>query len=357
MKEIVILIKGFLKKNRKHFLFPFLSILIGVWGMIVVISVIKGFDVLLIRSITSFNPHITIFQQYNKKIPEEISRIKFSTYQGFFNIYGKKIGASLMEVDDITIFKKLLVKGSFEKAVIGNALAQNLNIDIGDNLNLIYTDDSGNIKMKILKVSGIFKSGIYIVDSAFILQESTKKSYNYIGIYLKNPEKAQEIKSKYLNGILATTWEEQNENFAKAVEMDSYFAMLITFFVVFMSGFSISNSVMYSIFVRKREIGILKSLGMGKQKIAMVFIGESMIIALVGFVFGSILSIITVKILENVNIPIPQNIFYIDKIPFYLSSTDIILAFIFITLLSFTFSFISSRKLLSFDIVEVLHGE
>ncbi|WP_129409902.1 hypothetical protein [Marinitoga lauensis] len=76
---------------------------------------------------------------------------------------------------------------------------------------------------------------------------------NYTGIYLKNPRNARNIKKQYFNAYLATTWEEQNENFAKAVEIDSYFALIITFFVVLMSGFSISNSVMYSIFTRKKK--------------------------------------------------------------------------------------------------------
>ncbi|KAF2956042.1 FtsX-like permease family protein [Marinitoga sp. 38H-ov] len=356
MKEILLLVKGFFKKNKKHFLFPFLSILIGVWGMIVVISVIKGFDKVLIDSITSFYPHVIIYDKYNEKIEGEKYKIYYSIYQGFFNKNNKRIGVSYWEINDLEYYNDLIIKGDTKEAIIGNVMAENFNINPGDTINVFYTDDTNGIKLKNIKVSGIFHSGIYIIDSSFIVNKSNENLY-YTGIYLKNPKDAKKVKEKYLKNIISSTWEEQNENFAKAVEIDSYFAMIITFFVVLMSGFSISNSVMYSIFVRKKEIGILYSMGMKKIKISMVFILESLLISILGFLIGYLLAYITILILKLIDLKLPSVIFYIDTIPFYISFNDIILSFIFIISLSFVFSFFSSRKLLSFDPIEVLHNE
>ncbi|MBM7559855.1 ABC transporter permease [Marinitoga litoralis] len=356
MKEILLLVKGFFKKNKKHFLFPFLSIFIGVWGMIVVISVIKGFDKVLIDSITSFYPHVIVYDNFNENIDGEKYKIYYSTYQGFFNKDNKRVSVSYWEVNDLDYYKDLIIKGDTKGAIIGSVMAESLNINPGDSINLFYTDNSDKIKLKNIKISGIFHSGIYIIDSSFMVNKSNDKLF-YTGIYLNNPKNAKKVKVLYLKNYLSSTWEEQNENFAKAVEIDSYFAMIITFFVVLMSGFSISNSVMYSIFVRKKEIGILYSMGMKKFKISMVFILESLLIALLGFFSGSIFALFTIWILKIIDIKLPSGVFYIDSIPFYISLNDILLSFIFIITLSFVFSYFSSRKLLSFDPIEVLHSE
>ncbi|SHE87349.1 lipoprotein-releasing system permease protein [Marinitoga hydrogenitolerans DSM 16785] len=357
MKEIILLIKGFLKRNKKHFLFPFLSIFIGVWGMIVVISVIKGFDKALIDSLTSFYPHIIVYDKVDKTIGNERFKMYFSTYQGFFNKSNKRISVSYWEMNDMGYYNKLLIKGNIDGSIIGSVMSKTLNLNPGDTINLFYTDDKNNIRLKRLKITGVFHSGIYFIDSSFIIKKETENFLNYTGIYLNNPKNAKKIKSKYLKEYISSTWEEQNENLAKAVEIDSYFALIITFFVVLMSGFSISNSVMYSIFVRKKEIGILYSMGMEKSKISIIFILESLIVAISGFFIGVFSSSITIFILKKIDLKLPSGIFYIDKIPFYLNINDIIISFIFIIILSFVFSFFSSRKLLSFDPVEVLHNE
>ncbi|GAB6188333.1 lipoprotein-releasing ABC transporter permease subunit [Marinitoga arctica] len=357
MKEIFLLIKGFLKKNRKHFLFPFLSIFIGVWGMIVVISVIKGFDKTLIDSLTSFYPHIIIYDKFEKKFEEEIFKIEFSPYTAFFNKDNKRIGATYWEISDLDYYKKLLIEGDITGSIIGNVMAETLSLKPGDYINIFYTSNENKIKLKKILITGVFHSGIYIIDSSFIVKKEQNEDLNYTGIYLENPKKAKELKNKYLNDYISTTWEEQNENFAKAVEIDSYFAIIITFFVVLMSGFSISNSVMYSIFVRKKEIGILYSMGMKRNKISLIFILESLIVALSGYLIGILSALITIFILKKIDINIPSGVFYIDSIPFYLSVNDFIFSFLFIILLSFLFSMMSSRKMLSFEPVEVLHSE
>lgn len=357
MKEILLLVKGFFKKNKKHFLFPFLSIFIGVWGMIVVISVIKGFDKSLIDSLTSIYPHIIVYDKYNEKLKDEKFKMYFSTFQGFFNHDGKKITATYWKIDNIKNFNNIIIKGDASSCIVGDVLAQSMNLALGDKINLFYTDNSGKIKLENIKITGIFHSGIYIIDSTFLIKKESYENLNYTGIYLNNPKEAKKIKNTYLKNYLASTWEEQNENFSKAVEIDSYFALIITFFVVLMSGFSISNSVMYSIFVRKKEIGILYSLGLTQKKISLVFILESLIISILGYVLGLLSAIFTIFILKSIDIKLPSGVFYIDKIPFYISFNDILLSFIFIIGLSVIFSYTSSKRLLSFDPVEVLHDE
>ncbi|WP_129409901.1 hypothetical protein [Marinitoga lauensis] len=111
MKDVFLLIKGFLKRNKKHFLFPFLSIFIGVWGMIVVISVIKGFDKTLIDSLTSFYPHIIVYERVDKNIKDEKFKIYFSSYQGFFNRNKKRIGITYWEINNLDYYEDLLIAG------------------------------------------------------------------------------------------------------------------------------------------------------------------------------------------------------------------------------------------------------
>lgn len=266
----------------------------------------------------------------------------------------------MIETNDISFYKDFIeINSDTSGLLIGNKLSENIGVNIDDELLLISIDQFLPITKKF-QVSGIFKSGIQIYDSNLILHENSEanpKSFNYTGIFLDNPKKAKKIKDRYLNNYSALTWEESNKTLVKAIQADSIFAYIITFFIILISGFSVSNAVSFSIFTRKKTIGILRALGLNKKEISCIFVIESFLISLIGFVIGVIFGIATSIFLLYLKIPLPQDLFYIDYLPIKILPSTFIIPLVTNSFVSILFSFLSSQKASKINIIEALRDE
>jgi len=347
---------SFFARSKKNFKFSLFAMIIGVWGIIVVTSIINGFDSLLIDSITNFYPHLVVNGNYSQNSPEIDKIINFNITSVMLINGPKIVFSQLMELDDISFYEEFInEKSDTNGLIMGNKLADNLNVDIGDTIITVRAKGLLPIFQEST-VTGKFDSGVYSYDSTFILfQNSNPKEYT--GIFLKNPNKAQKFKEKYLSDYSALTWEESNETLAKAVQFDSLIAFTITFFILLISGFSISNSVSFSVFTRKKEIAILRALGFQKRQITTIFIFETFLISLIGFILGAIVGILTCWFLIILKIPLPQGLFYVEYLPINITACSFLLAFLINSFVSVLFSYIASRRASSFNIVEALRED
>lgn len=353
---VLLLAISFLTRSKKNFKFSLIAMIIGVWGIIVVTSIINGFDSLLIDSITNFYPHLVVRGNYTQN-SSEIDKIVNFNISSVAVINQSKIAFSqLMELDDLSIYEGFINEESdTDGLILGNKLANNLNVGIGDTIITIRSKGLLPIFQEST-ITGIFDSGVYSYDSTFILSQNSN-SKEYTGIFLKNPNKAQQFKEKYLSSYSALTWEESNETLAKAVQFDSLIAFTITFFILLISGFSISNSVSFSIFTRKKEIAILRALGFQRRQISTIFILETFLISLVGFVLGVIAGILTCWFLIILKIPLPEGLFYVEYLPIKITASSFLIAFLMNCFVSIFFSYVASRRAASFNIVESLKDE
>lgn len=347
---------SFFTRSKNNFKFSLIAMIIGVWGIIVVTSIINGFDSLLIDSITNFYPHLVVKGNYTQN-SSEIDKIVNFNITSVALINRSKIAFSqLMELDDLSFYEGFVnEKTSTDGLIMGNKLADNLNVDIGDTIITVRTKGLLPIFQEST-ITGIFESGVSSYDSTFILsQDSNPKEYT--GIFLNNPKKAKKFKEKYLYDYSALTWEESNETLAKAVQVDSVLAFMITFFILLISGFSISNSVSFSVFTRKKEIAILRALGFQRTQVSTVFILETFLMSLLGFVIGVIVGILTCWFLIILKIPLPEGLFYVEYLPIKITANSFLIAFLINSFVSIFFSYIASRRASGLNIVESLKEE
>jgi lipoprotein-releasing system permease protein len=344
---IFMLAKSFFKRAKSNFKFSLIAMSIGVWGLIVVNSIINGFGSVLVDSITRFYPHIVVSGYYDQDLSEISHLIHFTVNNVAIINKNQLFFSELIETNDISFYKDFIeINSDTSGLLIGNKLSENIGVNIDDELLLISIDQFLPITKKF-QVSGIFKSGIQIYDSNLILHENSEanpKSFNYTGIFLDNPKKAKKIKDRYLNNYSALTWEESNKTLVKAIQADSIFAYIITFFIILISGFSVSNAVSFSIFTRKKTIGILRALGLNKKEISCIFVIESFLISLIGFVIGVIFGIATSIFLLYLKIPLPQDLFYIDYLPIKILPSTFIIPLVTNSFVSILFSFLSLHK-------------
>jgi lipoprotein-releasing system permease protein len=328
-------------------LISILGIAIGVMALIVVIAVMSGFDKDLHDKIIGNYSHITLsgFKPMDKSeydvVANKISsnpHVKgLSPYlQGqvllkednkFFAV-GLK-GIDPLKEDKVTKIAQYLVSGDIKKLtsggiVIGRELAAYLGVGLNSNITLY----SPLGKQHILKVAGIFSSGMYDYDLNLVFTDlkSAQDIFNLpnqissIAIKLDNPDLAAKIKEELgltlALGYSLKTWEEANQNFFAALKLEKLTMFIILALVILVASFNIASTLIIMVVEKTKDIGILKALGMSSLRIRKIFTYQGIIIGAIGTLTGASAGAILCWLLKKYQfIKLPQDIYYIDRLP------------------------------------------
>jgi lipoprotein-releasing system permease protein len=363
MKNILYLAKKYVKLDS-HTILPILAITIGIGFLIVVVSIISGFDHELIKNLTSVGPDILLKGNFSKGSLKELK-----SYNAF--LYDRKEGViynpenSLYSGVQVNYFSKKYVEklyGSSFNFLIGDALSQKIK---ASNLSFLYLyipngSDLKDISPNIYQVGKIFKTGIYQYDLINVIVEKKLDYAPYIFIKLKDPMNALKEKEKIKKIFPFSqvyTWMDMNENIIQSLKIESMVVFLVILFTLLLSGFGISNSLIQRVYERRKDMGILFSFGFSKKDFMALIILESIIMWVIGALFGISLGFLLNFIVSHLNISLPSNIYYVTKVPilFDLKMTIFILIFSFlISLFSSIFPAIKASKL---DPIELIRFE
>jgi len=358
-----------------------LGIAIGVMALIVVIAVMTGFDKDLRDKIVGNYSHITITsfkgidaQEYDK-ILEKISanpQIKgISPYvQGQVLIKeGNRVfavglkGINPNTESSVTKIKKYVAVGNMDdlgqnKVIIGKELA--LYLGLGINSDIVTYSPFG--KERNLKVVGIFNSGMYDYDLNLIFTDlktaqdilGLNNKFSAIAIKLDNLNLADKVRGQ-LSNVLGfdynlKTWMEANQNFFAALKLEKLTMFIILTLIILVASFNIISTLVVMVVEKTRDIGILKAIGMTSVRIRKIFTYEGLIIGSLGTFSGTVGGIVLCGLLKKYQfIKLPQDIYYIDKLPvsieFWPDIALIILAAIAITLISTIYPASKAAKL------------
>ena len=259
--EILIALRNLKPKRKEGFLkvisiFSFVGIMLGVAILIIVMSVMNGFRTELTNKILGFNPHIIIKPYNDTKIDSkfkgqliknfpEIQVLDSFSGEGVVinNDYAKGLmikGLDPKNTKNSIFLKKILIEGERSKikkgdVIVGKELAIELNLAIGDKINLlsstyIETPFGGLPKQETYSVQGIFSSGFYEFDrnvaflnlkEALYFFDKTERDIN-LEIYLPDPLKANDFKDKIgtmNNNFYVYSWIDLNKSFFSALKV------------------------------------------------------------------------------------------------------------------------------------------
>jgi len=351
--------------DRRHFFLPLLAITVAVMGMIVVFSVIRGFDKSLIDTMTGFYPHVI-----------SLTSAKLDNAEGYRMVFYETVvqtqagfkGALVFGIEEKALktrFKDHLKLGHFPmrgECLIGEELAKEQSVSLGDTISLFEARTPTQISQKKFLVSGIVSFGLYQYDSRSVIlniEDAEKFQPGFFAYYLDDPLRADEVARglRKETGTVARSWLEMNSTYAKALKVDQVFAVIITIFIVALSGFGVSNSVLYSVLTRRKQVGILISLGMEPSKLRMLFILMPLIISLMGVVLGSVAGIVVALLLRLIKIPLPEDVFLTNYLPVALRTQDVLVASGLVMLIAVVFSALPSSIAAKTDPAEVLRSE
>jgi lipoprotein-releasing system permease protein len=321
-----------------------LGVTLGIAVLIVVISVMTGFDRELKTKVLGFDPHIQIsngtliddwrgVRALAEKTPGVVAAAPFVMGPVLAEFENKRIAPKIRGVDPdleprVTDIAALMKNGSGkfdlsgDNAVVGIDLAKTLGLHVGDKLT-IYSprnlagvadelkklEGNGATKEKITElreavlptevtVTGIFNSGRYIYDSEFLFvplylgQELYELGDSVHGLSVRtiDPYRAQEVKSALLArldpSLTASTWMDLNAQFFDAVRTERATMFVILFVVLIVAAFCVMNTLITVTVQKTREIGIMKAVGADVWQIVRVFLSQGVVVGVFGLVSG-----------------------------------------------------------------------
>ena len=197
-----------------------------------------------------------------------------------------------MKVLKQSFLNKEITRGNLKdfipgKVMIGGELAYNLNLEIGDRINILSTSfidtPFGSIpKQDSFQIAGFFNSGFYEFDQNLIYLElnDTKAIFGRedgdldLEIFLIDPFLAEKYKEKINNlypNIFISTWSDTNKSFFNALKVERNVMFIILTLIIVVAAFNIISGLTILIKNKTREIAIIKTLGLSENSIIKSF--------------------------------------------------------------------------------------
>ena len=322
-------------------LISIVGVALGVAVLIIVISVMSGFDHDLREKILGFNAHIVVYNNRgnNRSTMPDYARIAniIASNKNVRSVSPVVMGKVLVETQpetnqqaavdapilrgvdprtggSVSVLPQSMLEGKFDLSgrgvVIGSEFARNLQLHVGDQLSIYSPHDIEQmhknrgkeneeaILPEDYEVRGIYDVGYYEFNSLFIVTslENAQDLYDLgdsvhdLEVMLKDPYSATEVKSQLEKTLgdefVVYTWMEQNSTILNALIVEKNVMFYLLFFIVLVAALCILSAQITFVVQKTREIGMLKALGATNLQISGVFLSQSAIIGVLGVLAG-----------------------------------------------------------------------
>ena len=320
-----------------------IGVMLGVAVLIVVISVMSGFDTEWRTRILGFNAHLKIAQRdaaSGEGMPLTDFEIVRKTVSSNQNVIGvapfvtgqvllqtqpaegnpKSLAPIIRGVDprlegSVSVLPKSIVDGEFDLSgsglLVGTDFARGLQIQVGDRV-VIYSPSSieklqrarGKTNDEVpvpdeFVVRGIFDvgypeyNGSIIVTSlknAQLLYEFDENSVHGLQVMLRDPFQAEAVRKQLAVALgpnfKIITWPEESPEIFNALAVEKNMMFFLLFFIMIVAGFGIVNCQITFVVQKTREIGILKALGANNRQVLWLFLSQSVVVGILGVGLG-----------------------------------------------------------------------
>ncbi|MBN1993654.1 MAG: ABC transporter permease [Anaerolineae bacterium] len=257
-------------------------------------------------------------------LPEVQSAAPVLWNSGLLSTPQESLGVEIVGLDPDDAFhapiREGIAAGEFLKSndrgriLIGQRLAKEMGITVGQRVSVAARDADGQGQEKIFTVAGLVDTGFPGIDqNRVILPLAEAQSFSGVGnrvssiiLMLHNQEDAARVATE-LQGpdIQILTWEDLNSLLLQSWEVGIVYYYVLYAIVFLVVAALIANTLLMSVFARAREIGILAALGMNRSRILLLFLIEGILLGLLGTAAGWALGLGAVSYLTFVGIPIP----------------------------------------------------
>ena len=359
------------------------SIALGVMALIIVLSVMNGFQTQVRDRMLSVIPHIQISSGTGPvsdwrslaAVAEKNSEVRgaapFVEGQGLISTGDRVIGTMVEGVDPKEEVKASevastmpagtldsLTPGSFH-AVIGSVLAARLGVAPGDKIALVVpqgtTTPAGMIpRVRTLTVSGIFTAGHFEYDSTMLFMNIEDAAALFrtggpMGVRVRvadmqeAPAVAESLMKSLPPGYFARDWTVENKTWFAAVQVEKRMMSIILFLIVLVGAFGLVSTLVMTVTEKQSDIAILRTLGASPGSIMKIFMIQGAVIGVIGVASGVAIGLLIACNLGSIVSAIeavfhveflPQSIYLISGMPSEPRASDIIPIAVFSLFLS-----------------------
>ena len=397
-------------RSNKGGVFSFTTLLaiiglsIGISSLIVVTSVMNGFEKELEDRILGVIPHSVIssdepiddYENLINQVKKDANILEASTYintQGIISSSYDTRGVSLIGIDplkekNMSIIPDYMLVGDLNDLnedntiIIGSLLAAQIGAYIGDEVNITTSDIRttliGSYPRSVnLEVVGIFELKTEIDQYLTLISHSTSqkiknlKANQTTGIRLKtnNLFTADIITENIINNLDSnnltySSWKNTHGTLFEAIKFEKLLISLMLFLIIAVASILVLSTVVMTVKSKEREIGILLTLGASNKQIVLIFFTQGLIVTLIGIFVGILLGFLLIYNLNNfisvIESMLDRNLleaYFINYFPYHINFGQIFLICFFSFLISLISSLIPSLRAVRLNPVEILRHE
>ncbi len=319
-------------------IFAIIGMALGVATLIIVMSVMNGYEKTLLDKILGLKGHLTITSR----------DLKLDNWEGIQDIIKTNIKEAVavfpvVENQALAITDKgtsgVIVKGMFKEdikqkislsdgflnssddsckgLILGVSLEQNLNIDYENNgrVKIVIPKFNETMvgmmpRMKSYNVCGIFDIGMYEYNNGIVFMDlndaqllfQLEKSITGIEITLKNLYNTFKVKNEIIkllrdnnfgnDKMVVVDWQQANKQLTDGLQIERNVMFLILSLIIFIAAFNIISSLILLVHDKMKEIAILRTIGMRKISVMRIFIMSGCLVGIIGTIIGSLLGVL-----------------------------------------------------------------
>ena len=400
----------------------------GVWALVIVLSVMSGFEADLQKKILGSNADAVV-KSYDgaiedwsgvmKKVgqvpgvtgqtPFIMNQVMLASDQNIDGVIIKGIDPSTVgQVTDLP--KDVLPPGSVDNLVhpehvephsssnvlsnnplinvtpsakepvlpgilIGRELAATLRVMVGDRLNVVSPlggelgPQGPTPKSRPFRVAGIFYTGMYEYDAKFAyieLHEAERffgqKGVTGIELKVKDVDDARRVSRQVLDQLdgypyKTQDWGEMNHNLFSALRLEKLVMWIILTIIVIVAAGLVIATVIMLVLEKRKEISVLKALGVSDGGIVKIFLSEGLQIGVAGSLLGLVSGLAWCLFIEKVGLQLDPEVYYIPNLPVKIEPLQTALAVVVAVLVTYLASVYPALRASRVDPVEGLKAE
>jgi lipoprotein-releasing system permease protein len=383
--SISIALKYLRTRRRRGFIsrvtaIAIIGTLVGVATLIIVLSLMNGFENELRSRIVEFNTHILVFARTPgawagvdsaativESAPGVVATSPFIRGEAliYYDVVpGVRVKTKGVIVKGLDLERERAVSSvidsitppisSFEAKgfddgkvvpgiVLGKDLADELLIYLGEVLTLVTAPaefKTGKMEPQTqeFRVIGFFRTGVYEFDSRFVYigLEDAERFFDFesathgLGVRIKDIYAADKVDARILKLLDSpaygtNNWIQMNRNLFSYIKVEKILMFLLLTLIILIAAFNLVAMLTMVIMEKRNEIGILRSMGASSRGVMSIFMFQGTFIGAVGTAIGAILGLLICGVLREVRIDLPPDVYFINTLPVLVSWADVLI--------------------------------